>query len=111
MIKGTKVWTLFHSYCVAIQSALPGISFSSILNDRGNEFKGYHRLSCIINIVRTCEPPQEMAMRNDVADPVKVTEPIQSIRVSFSSKVASFGFNVNKYGTATNPKAKKGNMR
>ena len=50
-------------------------------------------------------------MRNDVADPVKVTEPIQSIRVSFSSKVASFGFNVNKYGTATNPKAKKGNMR
>jgi hypothetical protein len=50
-------------------------------------------------------------MRNEVADPVKINDPIQSILANFSWTVASFGFSVKRYGTATRPKAVKGNMR
>ena len=60
---------------------------------------------------RTSEPPQEIAMRKEVADAVKRKDPIQSMRPSFSCTVASLGLSVRRYGTETSPKAKMGNMR
>jgi hypothetical protein len=51
-----------------------------------------------------------MAIRNNVADEMKIEPPAQSTRVNFSPIVAVRGLRVRSMGMVMRPKAQKGNI-